>query len=310
MIKKAFILLTSFLAAALLCACAPQAAFTDNTPAPINEWTVTEGITLRLIQDEYPVNTKEMTIIMENRSDQVMLYGNGWSFERWEGGTWQVFENREDTAFTSEGYVLQDHDNATFRVSTFALKEPLKEGLYRVTGCTLRVAKSDANLSHGGDYTDYPPYQLEFLIKEDAKAEPAMPETETPAGALPEKEDWQWYTVYDGIWLYESAGQTVWQYVQDGHGLVAMLMRENTPENEMLEQGDLLDLILFDRQTGETFLAFDTPSVTNGDILPSEQGGFWVTSASHEYFAGQLEGEWIVERQCRSAAADSMSYTN
>ena len=41
---------------------------------------------------------------------------------------------------------------------------PLPEGHCRIIGCTLRVANSDDQLSYGGDYTEYPPYELEFDI--------------------------------------------------------------------------------------------------------------------------------------------------
>ena len=55
----------------------PVVAAPADLPEPVTEWTVTDGITIRLMNKEFPVGVEQMTIIMENRTDQVMLYGNG-----------------------------------------------------------------------------------------------------------------------------------------------------------------------------------------------------------------------------------------
>ena len=115
--------------------------------APNNLWTVTDGITLRLLQDAYLPNAQTMTLILENRSDSVMSYGQGWSFEKHEDGEWRTLETIENYGFTLEGYLLFDHDRKTFTIGTWFLNEPLSEGLYRVTGCSLRVAPDDQNLA-------------------------------------------------------------------------------------------------------------------------------------------------------------------
>lgn len=273
-------------------------------PEPVNEWTVTEGITLRLMNSEFPEGVERMTLIMENRTDQVMLYGNGWSFERYEEGEWVPLPNREDAAWTSEGYTLFDHKQDTFHVSTFVLAEPLTEGLYRVTGCTLRVAADDDNLSAGGSYTDYPAYQLEFTVKKNALPDRGYPPDESEPGGLPPKEDWEWYTPWEGLSWMEGSGESVWQFVQDESGLVAMLHRPDTPENEYLNEGDLLALHLFDRRTGELFAVCyphtqDTLFVDQDNVTPEAGGGFHIEAEHHIYWAGQRDGEWVVERLCR-----------
>jgi len=311
--KMLCMLLLMAVTAVLFCACAAPAEeqpvqaksvsicgtgtpepIAEPLPAPVNEWTVTKGITLRLMNSEFPEGVERMTIIMENRTDQVMLYGNGWNFERYENGEWVPLPNREDAAWTSEGYTLFDHKQDTFHVSTFALKEPLTEGLYRVKGCTLRVAKDDENLSAGGSYTDYPAYQLEFAVKKDALPDRGLPEESPPIGGLLPKESWEWYTPWEGLSLLENRGESVWQFVQDESGLVAMLHRPNTPENEYYKQGDLLSLQLFDRKSGELFTVFESPFVEQDHVTSEEGGGFHIEGRLGQYYAGQREGKWIV----------------
>lgn len=250
----------------------------NDPPEPGNTWTVTDGITLRLMNSEFPEGVERMTLIMENRTDQVMLYGNGWSFERYEEGEWVPLPNREDAAWTMEGYTLYEHKRDVFHVPTSAIQETLTEGFYRVTGCTLRVAADDDNLNYGGDYTDYPAYQLEFAVTKDALPDRGWPETSPAPGTLREKEDWEWYTPWDGLRLMENRGQTVWQFTQsDGEdGLVALLCRPNAPEYEYLNEGDLLSLYLFDRKTGELYAAVEELAVEQDSVLPGEQGGFFV----------------------------------
>lgn len=276
----------------------------EPLPEPVNKWTVTEGITLRLMNSEFPEGVERMTLIMENRTDDVMLYGNGWSFERYEGGEWVPLPNREDAAWTSEGYTLFDHKQDIFHVSTFVLAEPLTEGLYRVKGCTLRVAADDDNLSAGGSYTGYPAYQLEFAVKKDALPDRGYPPDETEPGGLPPKEDWEWYTPWEGLNLLENRGESVWQFVEDESGLVAMLHRPDIPENEYYNEGDLLALQLFDRRTGELFQVSDPTSqdgilVEQDHVTPEPGGGFHIEAEHHIYWAGKRDGEWLVERLCR-----------
>ncbi len=300
-------------AAALFCGCAAQSENrpvqggsggtpepTITLPEPVNEWTVTEGITLRLMNSEFPEGVERMTLIMENRTDQMMLYGNGWSFERYEGGEWAPLPNREDVAWTMEGYTLFDHKQDIFNVSTFALQEPLTEGLYRVTGCTLRVAGDDENLSAGGSYTDYPAYQLEFAVRKDALPDRGWPEVTPAPGTLREKKDWEWYTPWEGLNLLENRGESVWQLVGDESSLTALLHRPNTTENEYFNEGDLLALQLFDRRTGELFPVCDPTTkemllVEPDNVTPETGGGFHIEAEDGAYYAGKRNGEWVLE---------------
>jgi len=289
--KKVFSAAALFLA--LLCLFCGCAAGSDQPlPEPVNHWTVCDGITLHLQQDAYPEGTETMTLLLENRSDRVMLYGEGWSFSRWENGEWNPRPTRENAAFNAIGYQLYGHSRGELTLSTFLLKDPLTEGLYRITGCTLRVANDGENLGYGGEYTEYPAYEVQFSVTADAQAEP--PRAQTQPDQLPPKEDWEWYTPWAPLSVCEAQGYSVWQYVQDEQGLMALLLRENTPENEMLKQGDLLQLRLFDRKTGDFFVCFDTPAVKTDRVFALDEGGFSIFAAEGQFQAGRNGSEWFL----------------
>lgn len=165
---------------------APEAA---QPSQPASAWEVTEDITLSLLQDTYPTGTKNLTLILENRGTDVMLYGQGWSFQKLEDGQWLPVETIENYGFTMEGYTLQPGQLAAFSIGTWFLAQPLEAGYYRVTGCSLRVAADEEDLSYGEDYVDCPPYQLEFLVAEDASQEPAYALSTLSAPVSPEAED-------------------------------------------------------------------------------------------------------------------------
>ena len=271
----------------------PVAAELEDLPEPVTEWTVTDGITIRLMNKEFPVGVEQMTIIMENRTDQIMLYGNGWSFERYENGRWIPLPNRENVGFTAEGYTLYEHKMDVFHASTFALKKSLAEGLYRVTGCSLRVADDEENLSANGDHSSYPAYQLEFIVSRNALPDRGYPEESAEPGKLLPKEDWEWYTPWEALRLFEDSGESVWRFVEDEGSLVALLHRPDTPENEYLNAGDLLSLHLFDRATGEIFAVFDELTVESDNVSSAEGGGFDIETAEGRYYAGRTDGEWV-----------------
>jgi len=272
----------------LLCSCTAQKDEPFSLPPGLtyeNSFTVTDGITLSLEYDNYPENVQSLKMILENRTDNVMLYGNGWSFEKYKYNpdgedTWEKVDTKGDVAFTAEGYTLDKYNKQEFIIPTSFLKKGLTEGLYRITGCSLRVAKDDINLAYGGEYTDYPPYVLEFAVTKDSVS-PAVAEEDildsSDKYTLPEKEDWQWYTAWEAEKLYSQNGFMIWQYVENDNGLYAILYRKDTPENEYLNIGDKLMLDIFDRKTGKTYTVFEKEYVETDSVIPTETGGFEIT---------------------------------
>ncbi|MCL1914716.1 MAG: hypothetical protein FWG10_12785 [Eubacteriaceae bacterium] len=244
---------------------------TDCGIAPNNLWTVADGITLKLLQNSYPPNAKTMTLVLENRSDSVMFYGQGWYFERFTGGEWRRLKTTQKV-FTMEGYLLSNRDRKTLPIKTGFL--PFREGLYRVTGYhPLSVAPDAGNLDHGMENVDYPPFQLEFFVSKTALPEPeANPETQLGVWQLPEIESWQWHAPQVYVAMYENAGMCAPAFVPGQNGLVAVLYRIAS-EDEYDYINDLLLLMdIFDRKTGIRYEVFDEPTVSIDAVTPYLDG--------------------------------------
>jgi len=241
---------------------------------PNNLWTVTDGITLRLSQDSYLPGTAKMTLILENHSETIMRYGKGWSFEKYINGKWQEVKYKDNYGFTLEGYELSEYNKTIFAITTDSLAEPLSVGLYRVTGCELRVSADSEIFSYDGDFIEHPPYQLEFTVSETADEEIEYKEetTELAVWQLNEIENWQWYTLPDCWSMYENAGMTSWSTIRGKNGLIAVLYREKTPENEILNIGDKLMLDIFDRKTGKRYEISTEPKFEYNEISAYQDG--------------------------------------
>ncbi len=135
-------------------------------------WEVTEDITLHLLQSAYPAGADRITMVLENRGDQVMLYGQGCSFERYADGDWQQLETIENYGFEDIGYLLGPGGIQTLSLSPWFLARPLEAGYYRITGHGVRVADSEEETGFGGSYIDCPPYQFVFQVTANAQPEP------------------------------------------------------------------------------------------------------------------------------------------
>jgi len=229
-------------------------------------WTVTDGVTLRLKQDSYPPDTETITLVLENHSDSVILYGQSCSFEKYENGKWSELETVPDASYSAAGNTLFDHDQCTLSISTDCLKtHPLSEGTYRLTGSALTAMPYDPVQLYGcgmrGQY--YPPYQLEFTISDTAPEDAAtVPEEHLSRWQLPEKDDWQWYTPTDCVKMYKDADMEPFYYPEGENGLMAVVYGDNK-DNAVsgMKAGDLLLMDIFDRKTGERYKVFPEPLV-------------------------------------------------
>jgi len=247
------------------------------------DWNVTENITFSLEYDTYPVGVESMRMILKNKSDNAIMYGLGWAFERYEKGEWIPVAIKDNIGFESIGYILSEHSQDPFEISTWFLKEPLKEGTYRVTGCKLY----EEGVEPGGQREEYPPYQFIFRISKDAQSPIKASEDELP------KEDWEWMTDWEILPIYEAENQSIWKFVKGNDGLIALLYRDDTPENEILQERDLLKLDIFDRKTGKRYPVYQEPTVTI-DQVQSANAGFKILYADeYDNLIKFHEGELI-----------------
>ena len=165
MAKKTLILSIVMLILIAMPACSSTDSWEDSSGLYGGVWKVKDGITVRFLQDTYPPDIGTMTLVFENRTEYVMMFGHGWSFQRYENGRWHDLEVIFEPVFWLVGYMLYEHDRKALRVGTDFLVKPLDEGLHRLTGIPLRI-------SRGGNHVEFPPYQIEFMVSNDATEEP------------------------------------------------------------------------------------------------------------------------------------------
>lgn len=142
---------------------APSPASCEE-PDPVSVWTIAEGITASLLQDAYPAGTKTLTMVLENRTDLELTYGEALAFHKYVDGQWQD-ATREDAAWHDIARILQPHSTGTFSISTGALAQPLDEGLYRITSEEMWIEPDKT----------VPGFQVEFRVASGAQPEPDYP---------------------------------------------------------------------------------------------------------------------------------------
>jgi len=272
-----FLIVIMVLPAALLIGCTSGAA-----QAPQSTWTVTDGITYKLMQDSFPPDVEEITVIMENRSDMVMRYGGGYFFERYWGGMWHMVDRlNHDLAFFDLGYSLAEYSRDTFTIQLTSAPLPLTGGLYRVTGLNdLELAPGNRDIREIEDFEEYPPWQLEFRISRGADD---APEDE------PGKRDWEWYMVGD---VYDSdLVKKISLFVTGENGLVAVLIEDGVPGSADTA-GNRYTMEIFDRKTGSRHQVYIN-EITDTNSVKTHNEGFLAYGDSLYYVwlndKGQIE---------------------
>ena len=140
----------------------PAGSGGDREPA--SSCAVSENITVSLLQDAYPAGAQTLTLVLENRGDETLTYGEEVSFEKFVDGEWKPVSTIDSYCFNSLAYLLEPHSMGTFTISPWFLAEPLRAGRYRVTGGEMWTG--------GSRQTALPAWQVEFRVTEDARPEP------------------------------------------------------------------------------------------------------------------------------------------
>lgn len=129
---------------------------------PETTWSALDGaLTVSLPQQEYPIGTEEITVILENNSSGVAMYGESYSMEKYIDGTWKNISGNLN--FSAIGLILSEHDHQTLTISTTLFPSSLGVGLYRIIGTTLSYTAET-----GLTATETDCYVVEFLVTEDA----------------------------------------------------------------------------------------------------------------------------------------------
>ena len=241
-------------------------------------------ISAYLDRAEFPVGVKNINITLENRSDGNLLYGQSYAVEKYVDNDW--IDVSGNIAFTAVGYGLEEYDKETFFINTEYFPEPLGVGLYRITGSDLRYAEYGADTSAGQDYKELGKYVLEFAVTEDAESAPEP--VDTIYNTITEKEDWQWY----GIWDMIDEQPAIPTYAKriDGPFFVYMVGNGNHITEEPTTQF-ILDV--FDRSTGNklTSESLTFSGDFSGNTITDRSGNLFIRTDENAYCISVAEGE-------------------
>ena len=136
---------------------------TVEEPEPETIWTIREGMTLFLLQSEYPIGVEKLTLVLDNSSELELDYGIHFSVQKYRDGGWQEEDFPEALFFADMLYTLPAKSVATMELNIGLLGRPLDEGLYRVVGERVWV---------GEDRQESPAWHVDFRVTADAQPEP------------------------------------------------------------------------------------------------------------------------------------------
>ena len=250
----------------------------EPLPEPNIKWTVSGEITMELLQHTYPPDVDEIAIVMENRSDMVLEYGEGYFFETYKDGEWIVVDSLNDRAFNDVVYHLYDFDRNILALK-FSPTGTLDHGLYRVTGKQgLFIAPANSFFNSEQTFEEYPPWQLEFLISSSAEKAPLE---------IPGKRAWQWSTPLEVSEAYADIATDDLRFIPGNNGVVAVLYK-TPPENDSDFQ-ELYSMEIFQRKFGARQFVFKD-EIIEPDTVQTYQDGFVVKNYHLYYISFNEEG--------------------
>lgn len=132
-------------------------------PEPVTVWSGWPGVTLSLLQENYPVGVQKLTLVLDNRSEMEFFYGEHFSCQKFADDAWQPVEFQDKMFFHDIAWVLEADSVRKLRLDVDSLERPLEEGLYRLAGEIVYQADTMKKAE---------PWQLDFRVTAEAQPEP------------------------------------------------------------------------------------------------------------------------------------------
>lgn len=103
-------------------------------PSPYTEKSFehVKGIRVYMDQRNYSARSKEITLIIENDTDEGVTFGMDDTVEMERKGRWYVVPFRKDGAFLEIGQQMRPHQIVRKKLSLDLLNDQLEKGNYRV----------------------------------------------------------------------------------------------------------------------------------------------------------------------------------
>ena len=80
---------------------------TPEEPEMVTVWSGWPGVTLSLLQENYPVGVQEITLVLDNRSEMEFDYGEHFSCQKFVDGAWQPVEFQDKVFFHDIAWILE-----------------------------------------------------------------------------------------------------------------------------------------------------------------------------------------------------------
>ena len=240
---------------------------------PVSDVTVEPGIRAYLPEPVLSPESEYLPVVFENPTLAQLIYGEGFHLECYTDGEWAYFPFREEIGFPAIGYFLCDHDVREKNYNLAIFEHPLQAGHYRI------VVEGMLDEETPAPKKEYEDICLEFLVRRDgakliaSDMDPAAQEkkrAQMRRDRMPDrKEEWQWYTNWDGITVIQNEGnQTTGSVQTEDKSCIAYLVAEG---NDTYDQSDL-SLVLFDRRDGHFYEPFPDLPFCHADVYPLEDG--------------------------------------
>jgi hypothetical protein len=97
-----------------------------------NSFEHVKGIRIYMDHRSYPARSKDITLIIENNTDEGVIFGMGYTIEMKRKGRWYVMPFRKDGAFTEMAEQLNSHQIVRKKISLNLLNDQPEKGNYRV----------------------------------------------------------------------------------------------------------------------------------------------------------------------------------
>ena len=149
--KKAILAIFAAILIIFTTSCGNDGKTTENSKKNTSTF---EGISVEVLSAEIQQDETVLSVRWKNESEYQAMYGEGFSIQKWENGSWVDCTMNENTAFTSIGYLLEPGKFITKGYQLRWLYGDLQPGQYRfLTSCSVWVGHNREDCQLTSEFT-------------------------------------------------------------------------------------------------------------------------------------------------------------
>ena len=138
---------------------------------PLTVWTVTEGVTVSAERADYPVGVETVNLLLDNGSENQLIYGLDYALEKWIDGEWRNVSG--SLSFPAVGCIAEPYQRKTLPIEVGVCPVPLGAGLYRIVGSSFHQSPPGGADASGEANVRYPRCTVEFAVSARAERDGA-----------------------------------------------------------------------------------------------------------------------------------------